>query len=173
MLGFQPVNSTSLSQGGSRINDGEAKSIASWIVRERQSILRYAVSQQPSWAGLDESKILKKSVAVVTPFSRQAQKIVQHLNAANVPDITVGTVHRLQGDERLIVIFSSVYGSTDLATGKFYDRGHNMLNVAASRAKDSFIVFGHPDVFGVGSKNSPSGLLRSKLTYLSQIDNAV
>ncbi|SMG62291.1 hypothetical protein BMETH_1041_0 [methanotrophic bacterial endosymbiont of Bathymodiolus sp.] len=38
-----------------------------------------------------------------------------------------------------------------------------MLNVAVSRAKDSFIVFGDPNVFGVDSSGSPSGLLRNRL----------
>ena len=42
-----------------------------------------------------------------------------------------------------------------------------MLNVAVSRAKDSFVVFGHPEVFGVGAEGSPSGILRRELRTLS------
>jgi len=42
----------------------------------------------------------------------------------------------------------------------------NMLNVAVSRAKDSFIVFGHPDIFGTTNKGSPSGMLRLSLSTL-------
>ena len=75
--------------------------------------------------------------------------------------ITVGTVHSFQGAERLIIIFSSV-DSKKNNTRKFYDRGKNMLNVAASRAKDSFIVFGGSN-FG-GDPNSPSGKLKKRLT---------
>lgn len=76
----------------------------------------------------------------------------------------MGTVHSLQGDERLLVLFSSVYGINDKGTGKFYDRGPNMLNVAVSRAKDSCIVFGHSDVFGTENRGTPSGLLRQRLS---------
>jgi hypothetical protein len=49
-------------------------------------------------------------------------------------------------------------------TGKFYDRGPNMLNVAVSRAKDVFIVFGHSEVFGTENRGTPSGLLRPRLS---------
>jgi superfamily I DNA and/or RNA helicase len=88
------------------------------------------------------------------------------LEEEGISDLTVGTVHSLQGDERLIVIFSSVYGENDRSVGKFYDNGPNMLNVAVSRAKDSFIVFGHPNVFGVTNAGAPSGILRSNLVDL-------
>ncbi|MGK7937928.1 MAG: AAA domain-containing protein [Xenococcaceae cyanobacterium] len=60
--------------------------------------------------------------------------------------MTIGTVHALQGAERPIVIFSSVVQRTD-GEALFFDRDTSMLNVALSRAKDCFILFGHPDTF--------------------------
>jgi len=98
----------------------------------------------------------------ITRYFKQSL-IDAELKKAGITGLTVGTVHGLQGDERLIVIFSSVYGENDRSVGKFYDNGPNMLNVAVSRAKDAFIVFGHPDVFGATNAGSPSGVLRSKL----------
>jgi len=72
-----------------------------------------------------------------------------------------GTVHALQGGERAIILFSSVYSKTDVES-YFFDRGPNMLNVAVSRAKDSFIVFGDMDIFDP-ALNTPSGILARHL----------
>lgn len=108
----------------------------------------------------------QKCVGIVTPFSCQATLIDRQFKNSGIPGLTVGTVHRLQGDERRIVIFSSVYGESDQGVRKFYDRSHNMLNVAVSRAKDCFLVFGHPDIFGSGGGRRPSSLLRKRLQKL-------
>ncbi|WP_350343958.1 AAA domain-containing protein [Proteinivorax tanatarense] len=54
--------------------------------------------------------------------------------------ITVGTVHRFQCRERKITILSTVYGSQEKC--HFIDANKSMLNVAVSRAKDSYLVFG-------------------------------
>ena len=63
---------------------------------------------------------------------------------------------------------SSVYGANNKNSGKFYDTGPNMLNVAVSRAKDAFIVFGDPNVFGSNVACSPSGLLRQMLVVIHE-----
>lgn len=94
--------------------------------------------------------------------------IRKELKEKNITGITVGTVHKLQGAERLIVLFSSVYGANDCDSSKFYDMNNNMLNVAVSRAKDSFIVFGNSIIFGMPKSNSPSGILRSKLINIDE-----
>ncbi|MEP5340214.1 MAG: AAA domain-containing protein [Algibacter sp.] len=74
----------------------------------------------------------------------------------------IGTVHALQGAERSIIIFSSVYGEGEVDT-MFFDRDNkpNMLNVA-SRAKDSFFIFGNMGIFD-SSKNTPSSKLAKYL----------
>lgn len=41
-----------------------------------------------------------------------------------------------------------------------------MLNVAVSRAKDFFLVFGHPEIFGKGGMELPSGRLRRCLAKI-------
>jgi len=166
-MSFVEVYAPSQTIGGSRANDVEASSIVRWLISERLNILGYAREQNPSLKNFSDEEVLKKVVGVVTPFSRQAKVIEKHLNRHGITGLTVGTVHRLQGDERLLILFSTVYGENDLADGKFYDQSNNMLNVAVSRAKDSFIVFGHPAVFGVGSAESPSGMLRLKLKILN------
>lgn len=158
-----PVISDSGSIGGSRGNLGEAESIAQWVNSEKDNVIKYAKVSEPKNNEKSNDEILSQSIGIITPFSRQATMIRNELKNANITGITVGTVHSLQGAERLIVIFSSVYGENDKGASKFYDRGGNMLNVAVSRAKDSFIVFGHANVFGKDDPNAPSGKLRAIL----------
>ena len=161
-LSLIPTLEESKKYGASRGNPGEAEQIVKWLVSERKKIINYARGANPKWI-YDDAKILKLAVGIVTPFSKQTALIKGELKQEGMAGITVGTVHSLQGDERLLILFSSVYGANDSSLSKFYDRGPNMLNVAVSRAKDAFIVFGNPDVFGSTDSGSPSGLLRSKL----------
>jgi hypothetical protein len=162
-MALQPVHSPSQSFGGSRGNPGEAKTMASWIVTQYQTLLAYARQQDEKYQDMDDAEVLRQTVGIVTPFSKQAELIRYELRKVKIEGLTVGTVHSLQGDERLIVLFSSVYGENNKDSGKFYDAGPNMLNVAVSRAKDAFIVFGDPNVFGANVAGSPSGLLRQRL----------
>jgi hypothetical protein len=75
--------------------------------------------------------------------------------------MTVGMIHSLQGAEKPIVIFSPVYSKHE--DGGFIDRSRSMLNVAVSRAKDSFLVFGDMDVFASVPAETPRALLASYL----------
>ncbi|MCE8033130.1 MULTISPECIES: AAA domain-containing protein [Halomonadaceae] len=163
MLTLVPSTTPSQSYGGSRGNPGQARQIAEWLSVERQTLLDYARRQDDKLLMCKDAEVLQKTVGIITPFSKQATLIRHELKHFGLEGLTVGTVHSLQGDERRLVLFSSVYGLNDCAVGKFYDRGHNMLNVAVSRAKDAFVVFGHPEVFGKDSAGSPSGLLRRRL----------
>lgn len=163
-LSMVPVEEPSKSYGGSRGNPGEARKIVEWLNSEYDNILRYARQSDAKLREMSDEEVMEASVGIITPFSKQAALIRGELHAQGIRGLTVGTVHSLQGDERLLVLFSSVYGINDKAAGKFYDRGSNMLNVAVSRAKDAFIVFGHPNVFGMDSAASSSGLLRQKLS---------
>ena len=166
-MSFINHSNPSSKHGGSRANEGEAQLIANWLVSNYQKIIDYARQQDGKLLSESDEFVFKKSIGVVTPFSSQANFISQNIRAAKLPAVTVGTVHALQGDEKLIVLFSSVYGANDKGTGKFYDMKPNMLNVAVSRAKDCFIVFGDSEVFGVDVPGSPSGLLRSRLREIS------
>jgi superfamily I DNA and/or RNA helicase len=58
-------------------------------------------------------------------------------------------------------LFSSVYSKHE--DGGFIDSDSSMLNVAVSRAKDSFLVFGDMDLFEIQPGSSPRGLLAKYL----------
>ncbi|UQS16366.1 AAA domain-containing protein [Pseudomonas sp. HS6] len=138
-------------QGGSRRNLLEAQTIAKWIQANAVELTtRY---NKPLW----------EILGVITPFGAQTQAIIQACAALGIKtgkgegELTVGTVHSFQGAERAVVIFSAVYSKH--ADGEFIDRRDSMLNVAVSRAKDSFLVFGDMDLFSQVPIGKPRGRL--------------
>jgi len=73
------------------------------------------------------------------------------------PGMIVGTVHSLLGAERDLIIFSPVYDNSQ-SSGFIFDQKTNMLNVAITRARDSFLVFGDTKLFSTEG-NLPSNIL--------------
>jgi hypothetical protein len=153
-MGYAHVQGLSQRVGGSRINHAEAEMIAVWIVERREFL-----EALPYESKVHSKPLLKDIVAVVTPFNAQARLIRQQLGERGIRDVTVGTVHALQGAERDLVLFSSVYTRDDRGSEFFFDRDKTMLNVTVSRARDSFIVFGDMAIFDPGVPERPSGLL--------------
>lgn len=140
---------------GSRYNALEAETIAAWLAANQQTIENHY--KQP----------LHRLVGVVTPFAAQVGAIKAALAKHNITTgsgehaLTVGTVHSLQGAERALVIFSPVYSKHE--DGGFIDSSNSMLNVAVSRAKDSFLVFGDMDLFEIQPASTPRGILAKYL----------
>ena len=65
--------------------------------------------------------------------------------------LALGTVHRFQGGERSIVLFSSVV--TRESSLAFLNARPNLLNVAISRAQHHFICLGHASVLSRGPRS--------------------
>ncbi|MBX8508929.1 hypothetical protein K5D34_04375 [Pseudomonas cichorii] len=148
--------------GGSLFNTAEVDHITSWVAE------RWPVWQtHPATA----NRRLEDIVALITAYRAQADRLRQGLHDVfarcrnskgewpspeDIDRVTIGTVHKLQGAERPIVCFSLVEGP-EHAAGSFIDRDGALLNVAVSRAKASFIVFGHPQrLFPVVSDSGPA-----------------
>lgn len=153
-LGWANVRAPSGRRGSSRFNDGEAAAIAEWLSGRRAEIEAFY-----------GNKPIHEVVGVVTPFSAQKSAVSAALarHGLNGP-LTVGTVHALQGAEREIVIFSPVHTAED-GGRPFFDNGPNMINVAASRARHAFLVFGDMRVFdpAKAAAKTPSGVLAKHL----------
>lgn len=122
------------------------------------SWVNHAEAEQAVKELLDVLHAGYKSVGVVTPFAAQAQlifKIAQkHLSRDTLDEIgfVSGTAHRLQGDEREVVILSSVLSPGMSRSGtRWIEKERNLLNVAVSRAKQALIVIGHPNIGVLGS----------------------
>ena len=100
------------------------------------------------------------TVGVVTPFAAQAQLITKRAedrfgrSVLDDADFVCGTAHRLQGDERDAIIFSSVLSPGMSRNGaRWMEKERNLLNVAVSRARRTLIVLGYR---GVGELGSPT-----------------
>lgn len=144
--------------GNSRINKAEANKIVDWIKHNYD----YIFGCYPEV--VDKKQIL----AIITPFKAQAaylkRRLGEELGKDN--DIDVGTVHTFQGAERKVIILSTVYGENDQCS--FINDNESLMNVAVSRAKDAFWVFGAYDCLDK-IPDTASGLLRKYVK--AKIDN--
>lgn len=126
--------------GLSRRNETEAREIARWV-RMNYPLLYAAYKEKDGKVKPDEV------LAIITPFKAQVYTLLQQLKkelpSEVVRNITVGTVHTFQGGEKKVVILSTVYGFTE--SGYFIEQNPNLMNVAVSRAKDCFLIFGSRD----------------------------
>lgn len=155
---IQITTMKSQKQGSSRQNREEAQQIVIWIKENYLNLVNCYKKGESN--EIDERSL----IGVITPFKRQSILINTLLNK-EIPEfeknIDVGTVHTFQGAERKIIIFSSVYGSEDGCY--FINKAPNLMNVAVSRAKDSFLVFGNRNCL-VGGGKTAAGLLKHMTT---------
>lgn len=127
------VRGDSQRTGSSHVNTGEADAIVKWVQDH-----------------VNESA----SIGVVTPFAAQAKQISERLRAAFDREflastgLECATAHRFQGGEKDVILFSAVIGrSTPSRTVQWVEKERELINVAVSRARCSFVGFGNPDVF--------------------------
>lgn len=82
-----------------------------------------------------------KSIGVITPFVNQKKLIEEELKRAGVTNVTCGTVHAFQGDEKDVVLFSTaITDQTQAGTYEWLKNNKELINVATSRAKDKLIL---------------------------------
>ena len=84
-----------------------------------------------------------KNIGIITPFVHQKEMINGLLKDAGITNVTCGTVHAFQGDEKDEILFSLAV--TDKTTGKTYSwlkQNKELINVAVSRGKNSLVLFG-------------------------------
>ena len=149
-LGIYIVESNSELKSGSRINQKEIDAISEWLAQNEKKI-----------EGIYNKRI-QELVSIITPFKAQSLKIKED---EYLKKFQSGTVHTFQGAESPIVIFSLVYGANDNPT--FIKSNHELMNVAVSRAKDHFIIFGSKKCLENNRKDKACRLLQDKLESLN------
>lgn len=97
--------------------------------REAEEIVRYAALNKD------------KRIGVITPFANQKALISDMLEKNKITNVTCGTVHAFQGDEKDVVLFSlGLTDRTGETTYGWLKNNKELINVATSRAKDQLII---------------------------------
>lgn len=82
-----------------------------------------------------------KSIGVITPFVNQRKLIEEELQRAKIGNVTCGTVHAFQGDEKDVVLFSTaITDQTQAGSYEWLKNNKELINVATSRARDQLII---------------------------------
>ncbi|XP_048511780.1 putative helicase MOV-10 isoform X2 [Athalia rosae] len=90
-----------------------------------------------------------KDIGIVTPYKLQRTKLRQKLEEKNWDDISVGTVETFQGQERDVIIISTVRSlmcNTGTKAPLGFLSNPKRFNVAVTRAKSLLITIGHPTI---------------------------
>ena len=106
---------------------------------------------QPRAMGSGAQRLEPKHIGVITPYNRQVQRIRNRLEKAHLSDVKVGSTELFQGQERRVIILSTVRSSDNFVG---FDRQHNLgfldnpkrFNTAITRAQALLIVVGNPHV---------------------------
>ncbi|MBQ7780641.1 MAG: DUF2726 domain-containing protein [Lachnospiraceae bacterium] len=76
-----------------------------------------------------------KSIGVITPFVNQKKLIEEELKSKGLANVACGTVHAFQGDEKDVVLFSTVLtNQTQRGTYDWLKNNKELINVATSGA---------------------------------------
>ena len=93
------------------------------------------------------SRCTQQEIGVITPYNKQMLKLQRLLKGADLGDVKVGSTELFQGQERRVIIISTVRSDEDFLG---FDRKHNLgfldnpkrFNVAITRAKALLIIVG-------------------------------
>lgn len=117
----------------------------------------------------DRAKLTTNDIKVIAPYNAQVNLLLSSL-----PDgIQVGTVDKFQGQEAPVVIFSmSTSTPEDAPRGMEFLYSLNRLNVAASRAKATFILVASPSLFKPNCKSvEQMKLANAFCRFLEMVNN--
>lgn len=100
---------------------------------------------------IQEKGVNEEEIGVIAPYRKQVSKIRGVLECVGSPNLKVGSVEQFQGQEREVIIISTVRSTIK---HNDFDRTHLLgflsnprrFNVAVTRAKSLVIVIGNPHI---------------------------
>ncbi|XP_014520114.1 probable RNA helicase SDE3 [Vigna radiata var. radiata] len=95
--------------------------------------------------------IKEENIGIITPYRQQVSKIKQTLENLDMPNIKVGSVEQFQGQEKEVIIISTVRSTIK---HNEFDRVHCLgflsnyrrFNVAITRAISLLVIIGNPHI---------------------------
>lgn len=155
---------------GSNTNQEEINAIVEWVEKYWKILVDTYAKKEDINATDDKRTLITDVLAILTPYRGQENEIKHALRDKNLfleeYEIKIGTVHKLQGEERPVVLFSTVLDGSKDSRPEFIDK--HMLNVAVSRAKKSFIVFSTPSLYDLVKKGSPLDIMKKYIDNWSE-----
>ncbi|KAJ0034179.1 hypothetical protein Pint_24783 [Pistacia integerrima] len=118
----------------------------SWFNRIEVSKVVEVIERLTASGNLSE-----EDIGVITPYRQQVLKLKKTLESLDMPDIKVGSVEQFQGQERQVIIISTVRSTIK---HNDFDRRHCLgflsnprrFNVAVTRAISLLVVIGNPHI---------------------------
>lgn len=108
-----------------------------------------------------------KSIGIITPFANQKELITNALKQNGLNNITCGTVHAFQGDEKDVILFSlAITNKTHQSTYDWLKNNKELINVATSRAKDKLIILSDTKELERLHNNQPNDDLFELVQYV-------
>jgi hypothetical protein len=120
----------------------------SWFnADEAVQVLRYV----ESLLRMPQNRLQQEQIGVITPYNKQMQKLQKLLKGQDLGGVKVGSTELFQGQERRVIIISTVRSNKDHIG---FDATHNLgfldnpkrFNVALTRACSLLIIVGNPHV---------------------------
>ncbi len=100
-----------------------------------------------------------KSVGIITPFRKQKDQL-EHTLGTDYKDLTIGTIHAFQGDEKDVIILSpAISNQTKKRTFDWLKNNRELINVGSTRAKETLCVVGDYQAIATHSANDDSDIL--------------
>ena len=158
----------------SSASDAVARSMLSWrmLPNPDSPLLFHGVAgddireaSSPSWFNVAEIELVIEyvnqligmmrvnpaEIGIITPYSKQVQKIKVALGSRRIANVTVGSCEQFQGQERKVVIISTVrstkgYQGIDEKFKLGFVDNPKRFNVAVTRAQALLIIVGNPRI---------------------------
>lgn len=115
---------------------------------EIRVVISYVAALLEGKSGLGV-RIKCEDIGIVSPYRKQVLKIRALLAKRGIEGVTVGSTEEFQGQERLVMIITTVRSDSNLLKNDFRHRlgflkNHKRFNVAVTRAKALLIMVGNP-----------------------------
>ncbi|KAK7916467.1 hypothetical protein WMY93_012228 [Mugilogobius chulae] len=137
-------------------DEREANSPSFFNVSEIEVLMDYLVKLIETQGKKGLPKLTAKDIGIIAPYRKQVEKIVKALKSvkavgqwSDIQELKVGSVEEFQGQERKIIMVSTVRSSINyVKMDKDFNIGflsnEKRFNVAVTRARSLLIVVGNP-----------------------------
>ncbi|KAI3356934.1 hypothetical protein L3Q82_003576 [Scortum barcoo] len=144
--------------GVTGVDEREASSPSFFNIAEVELLMDYVRKLLQSHGKRGLATISPKDIGIIAPYRKQVQKIRKalekvgkELKVMSINSLKVGSVEEFQGQERRVIMVSTVrsspnYAEIDQQFNLGFVKNEKRFNVAVTRAKALLIVVGNPRV---------------------------